>query len=187
VRVHETVEKDRGRIETRRTVASTELDWLTQKGEWPGLQAVTMVESTRDIGGKVSHERRYYLCSMIDVTRIALTIRHHWTIENQQHWILDVQFGEDAHRTRKDHSEANLGLIRRTALHLLQQDTSTKWSIRRRKMRSPPICPIGNRCSSGQRRQERHSAIALINRGATGYQRPQSSAKKTLTFASSKK
>jgi len=47
-----------------------------------------------------------------------------------------VQFGEDAHRTRKDHSAANLGLIRRTALNLLQQDTSNKWSIRRRKMRS---------------------------------------------------
>lgn len=47
-----------------------------------------------------------------------------------------MQFGEDAHRTRKDHSAANLGLIRRTALNLLQQDTSNKWSIRRRKMRS---------------------------------------------------
>lgn len=73
---------------------------------------------------------------MTDVTRIALTIRHHWAIKNQQHWILDVQFREDAHRTRKDHSAANLGLIRRTALNLLQQDTSNKWSIRRRKMRS---------------------------------------------------
>lgn len=44
-----------------------------------------MVESTREIGGKVSRERRNYLCSMIDVTRIALTIRHHWAIENRQH------------------------------------------------------------------------------------------------------
>ena len=90
----------------------------------------------REIGGKASRERRYYLCSMTDVTRIALTIRHHWAIENQQHWILDVQFREDAHRARKDHSAANLGLIRRTALNLLQQDTSNKWSSRRRKMRS---------------------------------------------------
>jgi len=136
VRMHETVEKDHGRIETRRTVVSTELEWLAQKEEWTGLQAVAMVESTREIGDKVSYERRYYLCSMTDVTRIALTIRDHWAIENQQHWILDVQFGEDAHRTRKDHSAANLGLIRRTALNLLQQDTSNKWSIRRRKMRS---------------------------------------------------
>ena len=73
---------------------------------------------------------------MARVTRIALMIRHHWAIENQQHWILDVQFGEDAYRTRKDHSAANLGLIRRTALNLLQQDASSKWSIRRRKMRT---------------------------------------------------
>ena len=136
VRMHNTVEKDHGRIETRRTVVSTELGWLAQKKEWPGLQAVAMVESTREIGSKVSCERRYYLCSMTDVTRIAQTIRQHWAIENQQHWILDVQFGEDAHRTRKDHSAANLALIRRTALNLLQQDTTNKWSIRRRKMRS---------------------------------------------------
>lgn len=136
VRMHETVEKNHGRIETRRTVVSTELDWLEQKQEWPGLQAVAMVESTREIDGKVSRERRYYLCSLTDVAHIALTIRQHWAIENQQHWILDVQFGEDAHRTRKDLSAANLGLIRRTALNLLQQDTSNKWSIRRRKMRS---------------------------------------------------
>lgn len=136
VRMHETVEKDHGRIETRRTVVSTELDWLAQKEEWSGLKAVAMVESTREIGDKISCERRYYLCSMTDVARIALTIRRHWAIENQQHWILDVQFGEDAHRARKDHSAANLGFIRRTALNLLQQDTSNKWSIRRRKMRS---------------------------------------------------
>ena len=132
--MHETLEKDHGRIETRRTVVSTNLAWLAQKPGWPGLQAVAMVESTRDIAGKVSCERRYYLCSLRDVTRIALTIRHHWANENQQHWILDLQFGEDALRARKDHSAANLGFIRRTALNLLQQDTSNKWSIRRRKM-----------------------------------------------------
>ena len=136
VRMHETVEKDHARIETRRTVVSTDLDWLAQKPDWSGLQAVAMVESTREIAGKISCERRYYLCSPRDVTRIALTIRNHRAIENQQHWILDVQFGEDAHRTRKDHSAANLGLIRRAALNLLQQDASNKWSIRRRKMRS---------------------------------------------------
>lgn len=86
--MHETVEKDHGRIETRRVVVSTELDWLEQKQDWPGLQAVAMVESTRDMAGKISRERRYYLCSLRDVTRIALTIRSHWAIENQQHWIL---------------------------------------------------------------------------------------------------
>lgn len=136
VRVHETVEKDHGRIETRRTVVSTDIEWLSQKSEWHKLQSVAMVESRREIGGKISCERRYYLCSITDVAHIALAIRHHWAIENKQHWILDVQFGEDAHRTRKDHSAANLAMIRRTALNLLQQDTSNKWSIKRRKMRA---------------------------------------------------
>ena len=136
VRIHETVEKNHGRIETRRTAVSTKLDWLAQKKEWAGLQAVAMVESTREIGDKVSCERRYYLCSITDATRIAQTIRDHWAIENQQHWILDVQFGEDSHRTRKNHSAANLGIIRRTALNLLQQDGADKRSVRRRKMRA---------------------------------------------------
>ncbi|GFN46380.1 transposase [Candidatus Regiella insecticola] len=40
-----------------------------------------------------------------------------------------MQFGEDNHRIRKDASAANLGLVRRTALNLLQQDTSNKISI----------------------------------------------------------
>ena len=136
VRVVESIEKDHGRIETRRVAVSTELDWLEQQSEWPGLKAVALVESTREIGKKKSCERRYYLCSMTDVSSIAHTIRNHWAIENQQHWILDVQFGEDAHRTRKNHSAANLGLIRRTALNLLAQNSNDKRSIRRRKMRA---------------------------------------------------
>src|SRR5690349_12920845 len=136
VRLDAVGEKGHGRTETRRTSVSTKLDWLKQKNQWPGLQAVAMVESTREINGKTSKEYRYYLSSMTDAHRIEDAIRHHWAIENQQHWILDVQFGEDAHRARKNHSAANLALIRRTALNLLQQDRTDKRSIRRRKMRA---------------------------------------------------
>ncbi len=96
-----------------------------------------MVASTREIDGKTSEQRRDYLCSITKVASIAETIRRHGSIENQQHWILDVPFPEDAHRGRKDHSAANLELIRRTALNLLQQDNSSdKRSIRRRKRRA---------------------------------------------------
>jgi predicted transposase YbfD/YdcC len=139
VRVHETLEKDHGRIETRRTVVSTELEWLEQRADWAGLKAVAMVEATRTIGSKTSTEQRYYLCSITDPTRIALAIREHWRIENAQHWVLDVQFGEDANRSRKDHSAANLGLIRRTGLNLLRQASdakTTKMSLKRRKLRA---------------------------------------------------
>lgn len=136
VKVSESVEKDHGRIEKRRTVVSTELDWLTSRSEWAGLKALVMVESTRCIGGKESTEQRYYLCSITDVKRIAKSIRDHWRIENEQHWVLDVQFGEDSNRTRKNHSATNLGLIRRAALNLLRhaEDPAAKpMSIRRRR------------------------------------------------------
>jgi len=38
---------------------STELDWLAQRQEWPGLQAVAMLESSREIGDKVSCGKSY--------------------------------------------------------------------------------------------------------------------------------
>ncbi|QFY44721.1 ISAs1 family transposase [Candidatus Methylospira mobilis] len=111
--VHETVEKDHGRIEIRRYSLSGNIDWLEQKQEWAGLVAVGRVESTRTCGGKTSTECRYYLCSFNDLLRFAGITRGHWGIENGQHWVLDVQFGEDANRARKDHSAENLALIRR--------------------------------------------------------------------------
>ncbi|MGE0113188.1 ISAs1 family transposase [Aquabacterium sp.] len=139
VRQVESIDKDHGRLERRRVVVSTELDWLEARPEWAGLKAVAMVESAREAAGKsalkASVQRRYYLCSITEPARIAQAIREHWSIENQQHWVLDVQFGEDRHRARKDHSAANLALIRRAALNLLRDNDSSNVSIRRRKMR----------------------------------------------------
>jgi hypothetical protein len=60
----------------------------------------------------------------------------HWAIENQQHWVLDVQFGKDAHRSRKDHSAENLALIRRTALNLLRREQSNKRNLRQQKLQA---------------------------------------------------
>lgn len=58
----------------------------------------------------------------------------HWGIENQQHWVLDVQFGEEACRTHHDHSAENLALIRRVALNMLRHDDPPHDSTRRRKL-----------------------------------------------------
>lgn len=132
----EAVEQDHGRIETRRYGLSTEIDWLEQKPQWAGLVAVGRVESIREVGDKTSTECRYYLCSVTEVARFAEVVRGHWSIENQQHWVLDVQFGEDANRARKDHSAENLALIRRMALNLLRRDSKAKDRLRRRKLRA---------------------------------------------------
>ena len=47
----ETVEKDHGRVETRRYYQSAALDWFADRAKWEGLQSVGMVEAIREIGG----------------------------------------------------------------------------------------------------------------------------------------
>jgi predicted transposase YbfD/YdcC len=130
------MDKGHGRLEIRRCCLSAQIDWLEQKPEWKGLAAVGRVESTRIIGDKTTVETRYYLCSFTDLERFTQSVRQHWSIENRQHWVLDVQFGEDNNRARKDHSPENLALIRRAALNLLNNNGPSKDSLRKRKLRA---------------------------------------------------
>jgi len=133
--VLETMEKDPGRIEIRRYALSDQIDGLEAQPDWAGLQAVGRVESTRIIG-ETSTECRYFLCSLAERDRFAAIVRRHWGIKNQQHWVLDVQFGEEACRTRKDHSAENLAVIRRMALNVLRHNGPVRDSVRRRKLRA---------------------------------------------------
>lgn len=48
-----------------------------------------MVEARREIRGKQTVERRYYLSSLsLDVQTFARAVREHWGVENQLHWVL---------------------------------------------------------------------------------------------------
>jgi predicted transposase YbfD/YdcC len=130
-----TVERGHGRVETREYfVAAAPLE-LTRAGEWRDLRSIGLVMRTRVADGKVSEEVAYYLSSLPPkVKTFAKAARGHWGIENRLHWSLDVTFAEDQSRVRKDHGPANLGMIRRLALSLLQQDTSSKDSLRGKRL-----------------------------------------------------
>ena len=115
----ETVEKDHGRLETRRYYQSAELAWFADRAKWAGLQSVGLVEATRAVGGKPTVERRYYLSSLpLDVATFARAVRGHWGIENKLHWVLDVWFREDQSRARAGYAAENLATLRRLALNL---------------------------------------------------------------------
>lgn len=120
----ETVEKDHGRLEIRRYWLSAELDWFADRPKWEGLRTVGMVESVRQVGDQPpTVERRYYLCSLRPViAAFARAVRGHWGVENQVHWVLDVQFNEDQSRARTGHAPENLATLRRLALNLLRRD-----------------------------------------------------------------
>ena len=53
-------------------------------------------------------------------------------MENSLRWGLDVIFGEDHVRARKDHAPANIALINRLGKTLLERIDDPKTSIRQR-------------------------------------------------------
>lgn len=133
-------DKGHGRIETRHHVVSHAVDWMSGQrrypGEprFPGLTTLGMVESTVEKGGETSTERRYYISSApLDAARFAEAVRAHWTIENQLHWVLDVQFNEDQSRLRVGHGAQNMAIVRHYALSLLHRRQDRRSLKTRRK------------------------------------------------------
>jgi len=131
----ETVEKDHGRIETRRYYQSDYLDWFADKDKWEGLRSVGMVESIRQIDGKSTLERRYYLSSLpVEVETFGRAVRGHWGVENKLHWVMDVCFREDQSRARQGYTAENLATLRRLALNLLKREKTKKRGIRGKQL-----------------------------------------------------
>lgn len=116
----EDVDAGHGRIEARCCVASDQIDWLAQRTQWDGLRSVAMIEETRDIGGKISVDRRFFISSLPpDAKQIAMAVRAHWQVENTLHWTLDVVFNEDQSRVRKDHAPENMAIVRHMTLNMI--------------------------------------------------------------------
>jgi len=131
----QTIEKGHGRIETRRYWQSADIDWFEDKHLWKDLSSIGMVESIRNLKGKRSIERRYYLSSSpLDIQRFAKAVRGHWGVENPLHWTLDVTFREDDSRARTRYAAQNLAALRRIALNLFKTDRSQKCSLRQKRI-----------------------------------------------------
>jgi predicted transposase YbfD/YdcC len=96
-----------------------------------------MVESSREVDGKMTREHRFFVSSLqADGAQFAKAVRGHWGIENSLHYVLDVAFGEDGSRLRKDNGPENMAILRKLALTVARADTTTKSSIigRRKQM-----------------------------------------------------
>ena len=127
-----TTDGGHGRVEIRKVWYSQDVQWMRYLESWPGLSSLVAVESQRTIGGKVSTERRYFISSLSEKTAesVGQMIRQHWGIENKLHWSLDVSFGEDDCRIRKDFGAENFSRLRRIALNLLKQEKTAKCGIK---------------------------------------------------------
>jgi predicted transposase YbfD/YdcC len=136
-RYAQSVEKGHGRIETRRCWLIEEVAWLDPEDAWAGLRSVAAVESERRVGEKVSREVRYFISSLTGSARQMLrAVRAHWGIENRLHWVLDVTFGEDHSRIRKENAPQNMAMLRHLALNLLGQERSAKVGVKIKRNRA---------------------------------------------------
>jgi predicted transposase YbfD/YdcC len=132
-------DKGHGRVETRQSWVTYDVAWLRERHpNWSSINSLIRIDSTRETKDKTTCETRYYISSLKETPQKMLcAIRSHWAIENNLHWVLDMSFGEDQSRIRKENAPQVMAIIRHMALNLLQftKDKMKRQSIKRlRKM-----------------------------------------------------
>jgi predicted transposase YbfD/YdcC len=138
--LHQTLDGDHGRIESRRHAVCHDVQWLLSDRRFPGewrfqdLAMIAMVESEREHHGKTSIERRYYLSSAtLSARQFAAAVRAHWHVENRLHWVMDVVFHDDLVRLRTHNGPANMAALRHMSLNLIRGiDDKASLKVRRK-------------------------------------------------------
>jgi len=111
-----------GRIEHRSIRTST---ILNETVGWPGARQVFEIHRARveRTSGKLHEETVYGITSLsparANPVRLMKLIRGHWSIENNLHWVRDVDFDEDRSQVRKGNTPQVMAAIRNTALSAL--------------------------------------------------------------------
>jgi len=137
LRRHVTVETSRSRRERREYYAMPAPPTLPGISDWANLATIMMVIRITLVKGREVGEVSYFLSSLPPkVKTLAKRIRQHWSIENQLHWVLDVNFTEDASRIRKRHAPQTSAMLRRLAVSILSSDTSLKDNLRGKRYRA---------------------------------------------------
>ena len=137
LRTHTEHAKGHGRVETRRTQVMAVPETLRHLEDWPDLATIARCTRTYTEQGVEKSEVRYFISSLPpEVKQIARAIRGHWGIENGLHWVLDMYFAEDRNRARTGNAAANLGLLRRWVLSLLQRNESISGGIEKKRLQA---------------------------------------------------
>ncbi|MFE7357715.1 hypothetical protein ACFU8Q_32425 [Streptomyces sp. NPDC057543] len=108
-------------------------------------QALQIVRRTVR-GGKTTIECAYALTSLDTVHheagRLASHVRRHWWIENKEHYVRDVTFGEDSSRVRTDTAPRAMAGLRNLALGTLRLDGWTNIAAGLRHHNRRPDRPL---------------------------------------------
>jgi predicted transposase YbfD/YdcC len=117
-----TEDRAHGREERRSYVILVDPAGIRNQEAWEKLRVIGMCTHERVVQGERSDETHYFIGSRVmSARKYGQTLRGHWGIENNLHWQMDVEFGEDANRVQSRHGAENLALVRRLALGLLKR------------------------------------------------------------------
>jgi predicted transposase YbfD/YdcC len=132
-----TDEINHGRHEQRFYYSTPVPEGLRNRDAWRDIRSVGCVISNTTRNGEERGEVRYYISShKPNARRLAHAVRKHWSIENSQHWVLDIAFREDDRRQQDRNGAANLATVRRLAVSLLRQDKTTKNGAKAKRLKA---------------------------------------------------
>ena len=140
VEIFEDHDKGHGRMEKRSVSITRNLDWLTDGERWPGLKVLVQVRRERTLLAtqKTSSETAYYIGSdgPVGAERAGQTIRRHWGVESELHWVLDMAFREDEARHRSHNTAQNMTTLRHFAINIIKGDNSRKVGVANSRKRA---------------------------------------------------
>lgn len=125
----ETIDKDHGRIETRKTSVSRNVGWLlaNEDGRYPGhprfpaLTSLVRTVTRTEHRGKTAEQTRLFISSAaLTAGRAAQAVRAHWGV-GSLHRVLDVVFRDDPSRLRRGHGVHTMALVRSFAFNILRK------------------------------------------------------------------
>jgi predicted transposase YbfD/YdcC len=130
-----TVEKAHGRIETRigEVVANADvMAWIADLFGCGGLAMLGRVTYRTEQRGKApTEEVCHFFCSRkMTAPEFLKVVREHWAVESTLHNRLDVTLGEDRCRVRSACGAANLAVLRRHAVGVLDGFAKSGESLR---------------------------------------------------------
>ena len=109
--------------EVYRTVELYRADQVELPKGWNGIERIIRIRRWGLRQGKKFDHFSFYVTSKSynSASNAAFIIQSHWSIENNLHWIKDVNMGEDDMSIRKPHVAATLAFLNNAAINILKK------------------------------------------------------------------
>ncbi len=142
MRSAQTIDRRRGRTETRTLSASTRLTaYLHAYFPFPRIVQIARLIRTVRTTEKTTTDTTYLITALsprrADPARLLTLIRGHWTVESR-HWLRDVTFGEDRSPLRSGAAPQIMAACRNLALTLIRRTGTDAIAAFRQHLRSRP-------------------------------------------------